>query len=283
MKRVIVNGDDFGLAVPVNEAIIEAHRNGILTSASLMVSADAAADAVDRAKRTPTLRVGLHVVLVEGRSVLAPEAIPGLVDSRGRFPDQPARAGFRYAFKPRIRGQLEAEIRAQFEAFRKTGLPLDHADGHDHLHLHPRIFNLIVKVGREYGLRAMRVPDEPPLPAWRASGTSLLGRWAVWAFLSPLVGYMRTRLRRERMRYNDFILGMFDTGAMTEDRVRRLLEHLPEGTTEMHFHPSTRRCAEIDRTMPAYLNVEEYRALKSHALREAFDAAGIQRICYSDL
>jgi len=283
MKRVIVNGDDFGLAVPVNEAIIEAHENGILTTASLMVSADAAADAVERAKRTPTLKVGLHVVLVEGHSVLAPEAIPDLADSRGRFLDRPARAGFRYALKPRIRSQLEAEIRAQFEAFRQTGLPLDHADAHGHLHLHPRIFNLIVKVGREYGLRAVRVPNEPPLPAWRASGTSLPARWAVWASLLPLVGYMKSRLRRERMLYNDYILGLFDTGAMTEGRVHRLLEHLPDGTTEIHFHPSTRRCPEIDRTMPTYLNVEEYHALQSKTLREAFEEAGIRRITYSDL
>jgi hypothetical protein len=76
---------------------------------------------------------------------------------------------------------------------------------------------------------------------------------------------------------------MFDTGAMTEDRVRHLLEHLPEGTTEMHFHPSTRRCPEIDDTMPTYLNVEEYQALRSGTLRQAFEEAGIDRISYSDL
>ena len=94
MRRLIVTGDDFGLAVPVNEAIEEAHRHGILTAASLMVGAEAAADAVERARRLPSLRVGLHLVLVEGRSVLPPEAIPDLVDRHGEFSPRLVRAGF---------------------------------------------------------------------------------------------------------------------------------------------------------------------------------------------
>jgi hopanoid biosynthesis associated protein HpnK len=283
MKQVIVNGDDFGLAVPVNEAIIEAHRRGVLTTASLMVGAEAATDAVERAKRLPSLRIGLHVVLVEGRSILPPQIIPDLVDCQGEFSDHPARAGFRYACGRNIRRQLEAEIRAQFEAFRQTGLVLDHVDTHNHLHLHPRILNLILEVGRDYGLAAMRLPNEPPFFSWRATVKFPAGRLAAWLALFPLIGFMKRRLRRSSVRCNDFIFGMADTGAMTEDVVLRCLRNLPSGVTEIYFHPSTRRCAEIDRTMPAYRHVEEFETLVSDRIRAAFEATGASRIAFSDL
>jgi hopanoid biosynthesis associated protein HpnK len=283
MKRVIINGDDFGLAVPVNDAIVEAHRRGILTSASLMVGADAAADAIERAKALPSLKVGLHVVLVEGRSILPPRTIPKLVDARGEFSRDPLRAGLKYALTPGIHKQLEAEIRAQFEAFRAAGLVLDHADTHNHLHLHPRILNLILDVGRDFGLSAMRFPNEPPLASWRASGRSGLARTASWFALSPLRAFMRHRLRRANVRHNDFIFGMADSGGMSADLVLRILENLPEGTTEIFFHPATARCAETDRTMPAYSHVEEFHTLTSHRVREAFESCNIRRIAFRDL
>lgn len=283
MRRVIINGDDFGLAVPVNEAIVEAHRTGVLTTASLMIGAPAAADAVERACRVPSLKVGLHLVLVEGRSVLPPHAIPALVNSRGEFSHHLTRSGFKYAFWPGIRWQLEEEIRAQFEAFRKTGLPLDHVDSHNHLHLHPRILNLILKVGREYGLSAMRFPREPALLSWRAAKRSLTGRLLGRVLLAPLLWWMRRRLRQSRVRSNDFIFGLTDTGAMTTDLVARLLERIPDGVTEIYFHPATGRCEETERTMSAYHHVEEFQALTSRRLHEILTKAGIQRIGFSDL
>src|SRR5712692_2140110 len=176
MRKLIVTGDDFGLAVPVNEAIEEAHRSGILTSASLMIGAAAAADAVERAKRLPTLRVGLHLVLVDGRAVLPRRDIPDLVNEQGEFLSDPVAAGIKFFFKPGVRWQLEAEIRAQFQLFQRTGLLLDHVDGHNHMHLHPTVLGLILKVGRDYGLKAVRVPYEPLIASWRASGTAYFYR-----------------------------------------------------------------------------------------------------------
>jgi hopanoid biosynthesis associated protein HpnK len=284
MKRVIITGDDFGLAVPVNEAIVEAHRGGILTTASLMVGGAAAADAIERAKQVPTLRVGLHITLVEGRSLLPPSSIPDLVDDAGNFSDLPARSGFKFALWPGIRKQLDAEIRAQFEAFSRTGLPLDHANSHNHLHLNPRILDLMLLAGTDYGLKAIRLPHELPLPSWRASGErGFAGRLAAWAFLSPLIARMRKRLRRAQILCNDSIFGMVDTGAMTAERVHRFLKCLPDGITEIYFHPATRRCPEIDRTMPQYLHEEEFKTLTSNLLAEAFMSAGIQRIAFSDI
>jgi chitin disaccharide deacetylase len=283
MKRVIVNGDDFGLAVPVNEAIVEAHRRGILTTASLMVGAEAADDAIARARQMPSLKVGLHVVLVEGRSILDPQTVPDLVSARGEFSNHPTRTGFKYAFRPGIRKQLKAEIRAQFEKFRETGLALDHANAHNHLHLHPRIFNLILEVGRDYGLKAVRLPSEPALHSWRASGKSPMARLAAAISLFPLIGFMKLRLRRARVKCNDHVFGLHDSGAITTDLVLQFLKNLPNGVTEIYFHPATRRCSEIDGTMPAYHHVEEFEALTSERVCAAFAAAGIPRITFSDL
>lgn len=284
MTKIIVTGDDFGLAEPINVAIEQAHRQGILTCASLMVGGPSSADAVDRATRLPSLKVGLHLVLVEGKAVLPPAAIPDLVDTRGEFSTELVGAGINFFFRPGIRRQLEDEIRAQFAAFQKTGLPMDHANAHNHMHLHPTILSLIMKVGQDFGLRAIRLPFEPPLRAWHASGNQLAGRLSSSLFLSPWIRLMRFRLRRAGLRFNDYIFGMTDSGAMTADLLVKLIEHLPpHGTTEIYFHPAIRRCPEIDRTMPRYRHEEEYRTLISAAVMEALMRAGVERIAFGDL
>ncbi len=283
MRRLIVTGDDFGMAIPVNEAIEIAHRDGILQAASLMVGGDAAQDAIERARRLPTLRVGLHVVLVEGRPVLPPEQVRDLVDGQGEFRTDLAGSGFRFFFRPGIRRQLEAEIRAQFEAFRKTGLVLDHANAHNHMHLHPTVLGLLLRVGREYGLDAIRLPYEPPGASWRASGE---GRWrrVLGAFaLAPWIRLLRSRLRRGQIKSNDFVFGLYDSGRMEEALVLRQLDQLPEGVTEIYFHAATRRCPEIDRIMPDYRHQGELAALTSGRVRDALTALGIQPIAFGDL
>src|SRR5262249_30423539 len=168
LRRLIVTADDFGLAVEVNQAVEAGHRDGVLTRASLMGGGPATDDAVARARALPTLRVGLHVVLVDGRPVLPPDAVPGLVGSDGRFLDDMARAGVNFFFRPAVRRQLAAEIRAQFERFAATGLPLDHANAHRHFHLHPTVAGLIARIGRDFGLAAVRLPREPAAVLRRA-------------------------------------------------------------------------------------------------------------------
>jgi hopanoid biosynthesis associated protein HpnK len=283
VRKLIVTGDDFGLAVPVNEAIEEAHRRGILTTASLMVGAGAAADAVERARRLPTLKVGLHLVLVEGRPVLSSREIPDLVDRCGEFSTRLVGAGLNFFFRPGVRRQLEAEIRAQFQAFAKTGLPLDHVNAHNHMHLHPTVLGLILRVGREFGVKAIRLPHEPPWLALRASKNGLLGKTVSSLALAPWLSLMRYRLRRANIRSNDFIVGLHESGNMRLDVVLRILSRLPDGVTEIYFHPATRRCAELDRAMPDYQHEQEFKALISPAVREAILAYGFQRIAFSEL
>jgi len=283
LKRLIVTGDDFGLAVPVNEAIEEAHREGILTAASLMVSGDAAGDAVEPAPRQTSLRVGLHVVLVEGRPALPAASVPDLVDDRGEFSTHLWQAGIDFFFRPRVRRQLEAEIRAQFEAFRATGLTLDHVNAHNHLHLHPTVLGLLVKVGREFGLTAVRVPCEPPFASWRAARTAPARRLVAWAFLAPWVALLRRRLAAAGLKSNEFTFGLHDSGNMHTALLARFLGRLPDGVTEIYMHPATRRCPEIDRHMPDYRHEAELAALKNRAVMEMLQAKGVRRIAFADI
>ncbi|MBV8398963.1 MAG: hopanoid biosynthesis-associated protein HpnK, partial [Acetobacteraceae bacterium] len=241
MKRVIVTADDFGLSEAVNEAVEQAHREGILTAASLMVAAPAAANAVRRASAMPSLRVGLHLVTVEGPAVLPPSRIPDLVDARGQFPSDQFQLGLRYFFYPRTRTQLAAEIRAQFEAFRATGLRLEHADAHKHMHLHPTVGKMLIAIGREYGLRAVRIPAEPPSVliacGERVSAAQiLLHRWT---------RLLRRQAKAAGMRVNDHCFGLAWSGHMTSTRLLRLASHLPDGVSEIYFHPATRRDATL--------------------------------------
>jgi chitin disaccharide deacetylase len=122
MKQLIITADDYGAAPEVNEAVERAHQDGVLTAASLMVSGAAAADAVARARSLPGLRVGLHLVLVDGRPILPAKSVPDLVDARGNFRNDMARAGAAMFFRSKVKAQAAAEIEAQFQAFAATGL-----------------------------------------------------------------------------------------------------------------------------------------------------------------
>jgi hopanoid biosynthesis associated protein HpnK len=282
-KRIIVTGDDLGLALPVNEAILDAHQKGILTTASLMTGEAFFQDAVDRARQHPSLKVGLHLTLVEGHPTANPRYIRDLVSADGTFSLHLARTGFKFFFRPGIRKQLETEIRAQFEAFHKTGLKLDHANAHNHMHLHPTVMGLMLRVGKDYGLAAVRLPYEPPMRSWKSSRSAMGSRVASSIFLLPWMNLMKHLLRQARVRHNNFFFGMSDSGSMTLDRILRIISHLPDGVSELGFHPATRRSAEIDRTMPGYHHEEEFLALTNESLRLAVQAAGIQRIAFSDL
>lgn len=281
MRQLIVTADDFGLAEAVNEAVERGHREGILSTTSLMVAAPATQDAVERARRLPSLRVGLHLVLVNGRPVLPPERIPHLVDERGMFETDLFRAGVKYFFTPGIRKELEAEIRAQFEAFKAAGLPLDHVNAQNHLHVHPTILSLILNVGRDYGVRAIRIPHEPFLPSWRAMRTQRAARFANWAFLLPWLSLMRMRLRLAGIATNDYVFGMIDTGHMTPERVQNYLAHLPNGTSELYVHPATHAWPEA---FPAdYDFAGEFAALIDARVIDQVRQSGVRRVTFTEL
>ena len=259
-RQVIFTADDFGLSEAVNEGIERAHREGLLTSASLMVGAPAAADAIARAKRMPNLRVGLHLVVIEGPAVLPHAEIPDLVDENGQFPSDQLALGIKYFFSPRGRDQLRAEIRAQFAAFAASGLRLCHADAHKHMHMHPTVADMMIDAGWQYGLPAIRVPSEPGMVMRSCGVRTGFGAWAM----------LHGKAERAGLATNDSVFGLAWTGAMTEDKLLRLAPQLPKGLSEIYFHPAARRDAVIDRLMPTYDHEGELAALCSPRVREAF-------------
>ncbi|AOY94356.1 hypothetical protein BKK79_20520 [Cupriavidus sp. USMAA2-4] len=266
-RALIVTADDFGLTTGVNEAVELAHRDGVLNAASLMVGAPAAADAVARARRLPALRVGLHVVLADGPAVLPRSAIPDLVDAEGRFGSAMARDGCRFFFLPHVRRQLEAEIRAQFEAYAATGLPLDHVNTHKHFHLHPTVLSLILRIGRAYGLRAMRLPLE--------NGAPLL--------LRPWLALLRRRLRAAGVAHNDYVVGIANSGGMDETVLLDALRRLPPGVGEIYLHPGVESGARVTQSMAGYRHADELAALLSPRVRAAMDEVAPRRGGFADV
>ena len=257
LSGVTFTADDFGLTEAVNEAVERAFRDGRLNAASLMVAGPAAADAVERARRLPGLRVGLHLVVIEGPAVLPPAVIPDLVDASGWFPSDQLRLGVRYAFSPRVHRQLAAEIRAQFAAFARTGLTLHHADTHKHMHLHPVVGRMMLDIGREFGLRRVRVPAEPPAVLARCGHRVGIAGYALYHWTKLL----RRQVRVAGMQADDNCLGIAWSGHMTRARVERLLAALPEGSSEIYLHPATRRDELLCRLMPDYEHEAELEAL----------------------
>lgn len=268
---LIVTADDFGLHDSVNAAVERAHRDGILSAASLMVGSPAALDAAARARALPSLRVGLHLVLADGVPILPPQAIPDLVDASGRFGSNMAVDGVRFFFLPRVRRQLAMEIRAQFEAFAATGLLLDHVNAHKHFHLHPTVLSLMLSIGREFGLRAVRLPLESTVPAW----------------LRPWMLLLRARLRAAGVAHNDYIVGLQLSGRFDEAALLEALGALPaHGVGELYLHPALESGAAIAPSMAGYRHSDEFAALVSprvaHA-RERLRAQGFRFGGFSDL
>ena len=158
---------------------------------------------------------------------------------------------------PRVRRQLAAEIRAQFAAFAATGLTLDHANAHKHMHLHPTVGRLLLQIGAGFGLRSVRVPAEPPAVLARCGTPVGFGAHALYQWTRVL----RRQARAAGMITNDYCFGLAWSGHMTAERVRRLLRALPDGDSEIYFHPAVARDAALMRLMPDYEHAAELATL----------------------
>jgi chitin disaccharide deacetylase len=237
-RRLIVNADDFGRSQEINAAVIRAHTEGVLTTASLMVNEDGFDEAARLAQLHPTLGVGLHLSLVCGRSALPAAQIPGLVDERQEFTRCPVIAGAKYFFQSSLRRQLQAEIDAQFARFQRTGLRCDHLNGHLHLHLHPTILPMVLESAKRHDVRAIRLTRDPLRLNARLAG----GRWLYRISHAAIFGVLSRRatapLHQLGLAHTARVFGVLQDGRMDEDFLVRLLRHLPAGDSELYSHPS---------------------------------------------
>ena len=255
-STIIFSADDFGLTTSVNAAVELAHTQGVLTQASLMVAAPAAADAVNRARHLPALNTGLHLVLVDGDSCLGHAKLPHITGPDGKFSKNQAALGVKYFFSPAARRELRAEIQAQFEAYAATGLKLHHADAHKHMHLHPTVGRYLIKIGKKFGLTRIRVPAEPP---------AILKRCGEAQGFADHALYTWTRLLKHQARdlaTQDHVFGLKWSGHMTLERIETLLRNLPPGaSSEIYFHPATDRDETLRQLMPDYEHAAELETL----------------------
>ena len=274
-KSVIFTADDFGLADALNGAVALAHRKGLLACASLMAAGPRTQEALSLARTLPGLCLGVHLTLIQGRAVLAPEAVPLLVDSRGFFPHNPVATGWRYFCQPRLWPEIRRELAAQIEVVLEAGLRVWHLNGHLNLHLHPSIFPVVADLAREYGIPAVRLARED----WRTTlalapdgPLPKIAQGLIFAWLSRRAERIA---RAAGLVFNDHLFGLTNDGRMTEAHVTGLVDRLQPGVTEIYCHPGLSPDPELTRWAPRYRRREELAALLSPRLKAALAAAGL--------
>lgn len=270
-RRLAVNADDFGRSESINAAVIRAHREGILTSTSLMVNEPAFEEAVALARENPRLGVGLHLTLLCGHSALPQNEIPGLVNRQKEFSNDPIGVGFRYFAMARLHEQLRQEIREQFKRFEATGLPMDHVNGHLHLHMHPVVFRFLMDNAAEFGIKRMRLTRDR---FWLNTRLDR-GRWGYRVshalVYTILTACFRGEFERRGIRHTQRVFGLLQDSHVDETFILKLLERLPEGDSELYSHPS------LDTFR------HEFEALISPRVKEQIERRGIQLIRYQDI
>jgi hopanoid biosynthesis associated protein HpnK len=233
LKQLIVNADDFGLTPGVNRGVLRAFQDGIVTSASLLVTGSAFEDAVALAQQNPNLDIGLHLALVEERAVLGPDLLPTLVDETGRFPRTSAEFICRAILGGISWYEVEREIAAQIALFQKTGLRLSHLDSHQHLHMFPPVFQIVRRLTTWMGNVWVRNPVGP----WRKSRDTPVGRWVQRLGLNLTCLSARGLRDRSQPQMPDGLYGFEVSGCLTRSALEQILRRIPHGLYELICHP----------------------------------------------
>jgi hopanoid biosynthesis associated protein HpnK len=282
MKRLIVNADDFGLTEKVNQAIVQGHRSGIITSTTLMANGMAFNSAVALAQATPELGVGIHLNLTTGKAISCRSKIPGLVDARGVFCNTPEWLVAKLAAGTLSLSQVEQEFQAQIGKVLSAGVFPTHLDGHKHVHLFPPIFKLVIRMAKEYGIAGVRCTRERSiglLKLLRKNSTAsgqILSQYLVGRLLSVVSLNLMAKLQRARLNFPNHFFGIAVTGFLDTDILETIICHVPEGTSELMCHPGyvdadltnthTRLLKQREREIQAMLQPEIKRLLVHHGI-----------------
>ena len=278
-RAVIITADDFGFSREVNAAVISTFRNGVLTAASLMVAGAARDEAASLAHDLPGLDVGLHLVVCRGLSVLGAERLGGIVDTCGRFRQQPVFAGMKYFFDRRVRTCLRDELRAQIDTHLRLVGYLNHLDGHLNFHVHPVIAAILIELATEYRIPCIRLPREPLLTTLRLARDHFPRKVAESLIFKTLSRRMFKLMQVHGIRTTDRLFGLHQTGQMGEEYLAGLIARLPTGTTEIYFHPA----AEVGATPPQLAARTETQILQSPRIREALMNAGARLTSFAEI
>ncbi len=272
-SRLILTADDFGIWPEVNDAVIAGYENGVVSSASLRVSATASNSAAVAARIRPGLSVGLQLVLCDGQSTLPRRHIRDLVDSSGRFVDRPLEAAWHYRKRGGLRDQLKAEVRAQIEKFLSTGLYLSFVSSHYNLHLQPTVLSILRELAEDYPVIALRRPCAKLGAYDRRSGVGGFERRVEGRLVGLMVGW--GGLRARRFVGPDHVDVLSPQRPTTEGEVASRLTRLPSGVTELVCRPGS--------LLPQFDGMAEAAVVTSRRVRDAISASGAELISYRTL
>jgi chitin disaccharide deacetylase len=279
LKQLIVNADDLGLTPAVNRGVVRAFQDGIVTSASLLVTGSAFEDAVALVRQNPELDVGLHLALVEERAALGPDVLPTLVDETGKFPRTSAEF-IRRAILGGINWlEVERELAAQIALFQETGLRLSHLDSHQHLHMFPPVFQIVRRLAGWAGNVWVRNPAGP----WRKSPDTSLGRWMQRIGLNLTCLAARGLRDGSRPQMPDGLYGFEVSGRLTRRTLEQILRKIPDGLYELVCHPGE---DDVD-TRTRYNHwdyqwAEELEALTAHETQVILKEHGIELTSFAE-
>jgi hopanoid biosynthesis associated protein HpnK len=287
MKELILNADDFALTRGVNEGILRAHRDGILTSTTLMANGSAFEDGVERARANPTLGVGCHLVLVGGPAVAPRDEIRSLADNDGFLPNSLGAFMARLSLGMIRPKHIERELTAQIAKIRAAGIEPTHLDTHKHTHVHPRVMEAVGRVARELGITRVRRPVEDLKDSWdstRAEGLGFSMELVAAAIVRTIAPSFDAISRRLGLRSPDHFLGLALTGRLGPAALKRMIDTLPEGRTEIMLHPGVYD-AELRQTDTRLHEQRqgEMEALLSPDVRRAVEEGGVRLISYRGL
>ncbi len=282
MKKIIINADDFGLVQGVNEGIIKAHREGILTSATLMANMPGFNQAVEMAGENPDLGVGAHLNILRGQPVSSAQEVASLLSKENRFVPSVSGLLWKIALKRIKPDNIEREFRAQLEKILGAGIHLSHIDSEKHIHLIRPIFRIVLKLAKEYKINKVRFIEEYCL-------STRLGQTIKSFFISLSSASMKTRMNEEGIRTPDRFYGVCDSGQITGDKLKDVFQSVKDGVTEIMVHPGfiSQDMIELEKLIgPYYINTsreKELHALLDERLPEMIADLGIQLINFNQL
>ncbi|MHC4414588.1 MAG: carbohydrate deacetylase [Planctomycetota bacterium] len=277
MPNLIVHGDDLGLSPAVNEGILEAHTEGILTSASIMANGEAFEHAVALVRATPSLDVGIHLTLVEERPLLAPDRVGSLVDAGGRFHRHATAFALRYCTGRIGLDEVRSELDAQIRRVLSEGLRISHLDSHQHLHVLPGVLRVVAGLADRYDIPAIRLPAE------RLPGSILKRPPLIRAAQLLILRLLCRRATHLRLATTDHFVGFLHGGRLDERVLPEVLESIPpQGTCELMCHPGRADPAGRYRHW-GYRWADELRALTAPDLGRRLTALDIRLCSWRDL
>ena len=287
MKNLIVNADDLGWTEGVNRGIVDAHRKGLVTSTSMLANGRAFESARAAAKSNPELGIGVHLNLSDGPPTADAEEVRGLLNEAGELEDGPESLLLRIASRSLALEEVDREWDAQIQKVRGAGIEPTHLDGHKHVHMLPGLFEIALRLARKHGIRAIRVAHEESTlrsvlsSAGEQKAAAIFKQGVLARGLKLLAPDARAMADHAGIATADFFCGIAQTGVLTREGVEKLLESLPEGTTELMCHPGyadeelTRTGTRLQESRQTELQI-----LTAGSIRKLVATRGIRLISY---